>query len=244
MVVSFRAAPDPAAPRGPRWRVGLGAVVVLVLALLAVTVAVSAVAGGGGAGETAITSPPGPVASGTAVPGSSVAPGAAGGAAGAGSAGPVFVHVHGQVARPGLYELPAGSRVVDVVAAAGGFTPEAEQAAVNLARPVVDGEQLGVPAVGEIAPGASGAGGALGASGTGGAPGTSGGAGAGPGGLVDLNRADDATLQSLPGVGPATAAAILEWRAANGSFRSVDDLLGVPGIGEKTLEKLRALVTV
>jgi competence protein ComEA len=242
MVVSFRAAPDPAAPRGPRWRVGLGAVVVLVLALLAVTVAVSAVAGGGGAGETAITSPPGPVASGTAGPGASAAPGAAGGAAGAGPAGPVFVHVHGQVARPGLYELPAGSRVVDVVAAAGGFTPEAEQAAVNLARPVVDGEQLGVPAVGEIAPGASGAGGALGGAGAGVAPGTS--AGAGSGGLVDLNRADDATLQTLPGVGPATAAAILEWRAANGSFRSVDDLLGVPGIGEKTLEKLRALVTV
>lgn len=233
MVVSFRAAPDPAAPRGPRWRVGLGAVVVLVLALLAVTVAVSAVAGGGGAGETAITSPPGPVASGTAGPGAPAAPGAGGGATGAGAAGPVFVHVYGQIARPGLYELPAGSRVVDVVAAAGGFTPEAEQAAVNLARPVVDGEQLAVPAVGEIASGASG---------DGGAPGTP--SGAGSGGLVDLNRADDSTLQTLPGVGPATAAAILEWRAANGSFRSVDDLLGVPGIGEKTLEKLRALVTV
>ena len=152
------------------------------------------------------------------------------------------MHVYGQIARPGLYELPAGSRVVDVVAAAGGFTPEAEQAAVNLARPVVDGEQLAVPAVGEIASGASGDGGAPGTPSAGGAPGTP--SGAGSGGLVDLNRADYSTLQTLPGVGPATAAAILEWRAANGSFRSVDDLLGVPGIGEKTLEKLRALVTV
>ncbi|MCJ0702549.1 ComEA family DNA-binding protein, partial [Frigoribacterium faeni] len=71
-----------------------------------------------------------------------------------------------------------------------------------------------------------------------------GGGGAGGAAAVDLNLADDAALQTLPGVGPATAAAILDWREQNGAFRSVDDLLGVPGIGEKTLEKLRPQVTV
>jgi len=237
MVVSFRSAPDPAQPPGPRWRVGLGAAVVVVLVLLAVTVAVSAVAARGGAGETAVTAAPAPVggegdlASG---PGSSasVAPG---------TPRSVFVHVHGHVQRPGLYELPAGARVVDVVAAAGGLTETADEAGVNLARPLVDGEQLRVPAPGDPAAPSNGAGG-------GGGAGAGPGAAAGPGGAavgpVDLNRADEAALQSLPGVGPATSSAILEWREQNGAFRSVDDLLEVSGIGEKTVEKLRPLVTV
>lgn len=239
MVVSFRSAPDPAQPPGPRWRVGLGAAVVVVLVLLAVTVAVSAVAARGGAGETTVTAAPAPVggegdlASG---PGSSasVAPGAP---------GSVFVHVHGHVQRPGLYELPAGARVVDVVAAAGGLTETADEAGVNLARPLVDGEQLRVPAPGDPAAPSNGAGG-----GGGGGAGAGPGAAAGPSGAavgpVDLNRADEAALQSLPGVGPATSSAILEWREQNGAFRSVDDLLEVSGIGEKTVEKLRPLVTV
>jgi competence protein ComEA len=231
MVVDFRSAPDPAAPRGPRWRVGAGAVVVLVLAVLAITVLVSATATRGGAGETAITSPPSS-GQGSAAP--SGPPGSPG--------PPVFVHVHGRVAQPGLYELAAGARVVDVVAAAGGFTEDADQGAVNLARPLVDGEQLLVPAVGEVPAGGSGAGGTGAGAGAGsGAAGAGGGTG---GGLVDLNSADATALETLPGVGPATSAAVLEWRRQNGSFRSVDDLLEVPGIGEKTLESLRPLVTV
>ena len=238
MVVDFRSAPDPAAPRGPRWRLGVGAVVVLVLAVLAVTVAVSATATRGGAGETAITSRP------TPADGSPGAAGPSGEPAATGS--PVFVHVHGRVALPGLYELPPGARVVDVVAAAGGFADDAEQGAVNLARPLVDGEQLYVPAVGDAADGPGGGAGAAAAGGTGAGAGSAVGGGAsGPGAaLVDLNSADAAALETLPGVGPATSAAILEWRRQNGAFRSVDDLLGVSGIGEKTLATLSPLVTV
>lgn len=235
MVVDFRSAPDPAAPRGPRWRLGVGAVVVLVLAVLAVTVAISAAATRGGAGETAITSRPTPADAPSGAADSSGAPGAPG--------SPVFVHVHGRVALPGLYELASGARVVDVVAAAGGFADDAEQGAVNLARPLVDGEQLYVPAVGEAA--AAGPGSGAGAGAGAGAGSAVGGGASGPGAaLVDLNSADAAALETLPGVGPATSAAILEWRRQNGAFRSVDDLLGVSGIGEKTLAKLSPLVTV
>ncbi|MBD8659328.1 helix-hairpin-helix domain-containing protein [Frigoribacterium sp. CFBP 8754] len=249
MVVTFRSAPDPARPGGPRWRLGLGAAVVVLLVLAVGSVVATAVAtgggAGGGAGETAITTASSPGGSFDDEAGTA----ATGAGAGSGTAGSVFVHVHGHVARPGLYEVPAGARVVDVVAAAGGFAEGADEAGVNLARPVVDGEQLRVPGVGEVVDG-SGAGGAVGggasgggggAAGGGGASGAGGGAG---GGLVDLNRADATALQALPGVGPATSAAIVEWREGSGGFRSVDDLLEVPGIGEKTLESLRPLVTV
>lgn len=231
MTVSFRTAVDPSEPGGPRWRVGLGAVVVLLLVVLAVSVGVSAFATRGGAGDDLVT----------VEPGTGAGPSSGPGTAPPGGASVVFVHVHGQVASPGLFELPEGSRVVDVVAAAGGFTADADQAAVNLARVLVDGEQLRVPAVGEVVDGASADGGPGGGAGSGGggAAGT-----AGVDGVVDLNLADDAALQTLPGVGPATAAAILAWRDENGRFRSVDDLLGVPGIGPKTLEKLRDRVRV
>ena len=233
MTVTFLRADDPARPRGPRWRVAAGAVVVLLLVLAAVAVAVTAFSAGGGATEVVGAADPSP-ASGDP---SGVATGAAGSAA-APASGPVFVHVLGQVVAPGLYEVPAGSRLVDVVAAAGGFTPEADQGGVNLARTVTDGEQVRVPAVGEAPPAAP-------APGTGGvAAGGGGAAAAGPaaGSVVHLGAATAAELETLPGVGPATSAAILTWRDEHGGFRSVDDLLEVPGIGEKTLEKLRPLV--
>jgi len=234
MTVSFRTAVDPSEPGGPRWRVGLGAVVVLLFVVLAVSVAVSAFATRGGAADELVTVEPSTGAEAGA--GSDTAP--------PGGASVVFVHVHGRVAAPGLYELPQGARVVDVVAAAGGFTAEADQAAVNLARVLVDGEQLRVPAVGETVDDAvAGGGGATAGGPAAGGP-VPGGAAAVGGGAVDLNLADDAALQTLPGVGPATAAAILSWRDENGRFRSVDDLLGVPGIGPKTLEKLRDRVRV
>ncbi|MHB1163831.1 MAG: ComEA family DNA-binding protein [Candidatus Nanopelagicales bacterium] len=135
----------------------------------------------------------------------------------------VVVHVAGLVARPGLVRLPAGSRVADAVAAAGGVTKSRAADSVNLARVLVDGEQvlvtLGAPA-----------GGAGGSAVPAAAP------------LVDLNRSDQAALESLPGVGPVLAARILAWRAANGSFRSIDELGEVAGIGQATLARLRPLV--
>lgn len=230
MTVTFTRADDPARPRGPRWRVAAGAVVVLLLVLAAVAVAVTAASSRSGASEVVSTDP-------SALPLDEGPSGGASGPAGqaASASGAVFVHVLGQVVVPGLYEVPAGSRLVDVVAAAGGFTPEADQGGVNLARTVTDGEQVRVPAVGEGAPDAGAGGAAGGAAGA-----AAGGAASDP--LVHLGTATAAELEALPGVGPATSAAILGWRDEHGGFRSVDDLLEVPGIGEKTLEKLRPLV--
>lgn len=137
--------------------------------------------------------------------------------------GTLFVHILGAVERPGLYELREGDRAIDAVAAAGGFLDSADQAQLNLARLVVDGEQIVVPALGETPVAA---------------PGTT------LSGLVNLNTADAATLETLPRVGPAMAARIIEWRETNGRFTTVDDLLGITGIGDKTFEGLKGLVTV
>lgn len=137
--------------------------------------------------------------------------------------GEIYVHVLGAVERPGLYVLRADSRVVDALAAAGGSTHAADLAGVNLARRVEDGEQILVPVVGAVAdPSAPPSG----------------------DGTVDLNTADQAALEELPGIGPALAERIVAWREDNGRFRTVDDLLAVPGIGEKVLEGLRDGVRV
>lgn len=143
----------------------------------------------------------------------------------------LVVHVAGEVADPGVHELPAGSRVVDAIEAAGGLTAEADGARINLAAPVSDGERVYVPKVGEVAPPV-----VVGSAGGGGS-----GASAGP---VNLNSADEAALDALPGVGPATAAAIIDHRRQIGRYTSVDQLLDVRGIGEAKLEQLRPLVTV
>jgi competence protein ComEA len=142
--------------------------------------------------------------------------------------GPVVVHVAGAVVRPGVQRLPAGSRVIDAVDAAGGLLPEADAGRVNLAAELVDGTQVYVPAVGEVPPTAAAAD-ATGADG---------------GGLVDLNIADLDALDALPGIGPATATAIIEHRERNGPFASVEGLLEVNGIGEAKLAQLRDLVRV
>lgn len=144
------------------------------------------------------------------------------------SDGRIFVHVSGAVVEPGLYQLASGARLFDAVAAAGGMADDADPAAVNLARTVEDGEQIHVPAVGEAPPTAGPSGGVSGAA----------------GGKIDLNTADLAALDGLPRIGPAIAQRIIDWRDANGRFTSVEDLLGVPGIGEKMLAALRDLVTV
>ena len=138
----------------------------------------------------------------------------------------VYVHVFGAVSRPGLYRLDDGARVVDVIASAGGLAPDADESAVNLARRVSDGEQLRVPVIGEaLATGET-------------APGVA------SDGRVNLNTADVSALDTLPRVGPAIAERIIQWREDNGPFTSVDDLLSVPGIGDKMLASLRDLVTV
>jgi len=156
----------------------------------------------------------------------------------------VVVDVVGKVRTPGLVTLPAGSRVADAVAAAGGATEEAELSAVNLARPLVDGEQLRIPAPGEVVAPAPGADVGAGAGATGGAASGTAATGTGAGMLVNLNTADAVTLETLPGVGPALAGRIVEWREQNGAFASVDELDEVSGIGPAMLAKVRDLVTV
>lgn len=149
--------------------------------------------------------------------------------------GSVVVDVAGDVRRPGVRELPAGSRVVDAIEAAGGARPGVDLSGLNLARVLVDGEQV---LVGAAAPG--------GAAGPG-APGAPGAAGAAPGAptaLVDLNTAGQATLEALPEIGPVTAQAILAWRQEHGGFTAVQELLEVDGIGPATLETVAPLVTV
>ena len=178
--------------------------------------------------------------------------GAAGTAEAAGTAGTaevggiasVRVHVVGKVRSPGVVSLPAGSRVEDAIEAVGGATSKAALAALNLARVVVDGEQIVVTKDAAKA----GTGGA--AAGT--APGNpdhEAGAGTGDASSsgsapLDLNAADAGALEQLPRIGPALARRIVEWREANGRFANVDQLLQVPGIGAKTLEGLRDGVRV
>lgn len=163
----------------------------------------------------------------------------------------VTVHIVGEVERPGVVTLPAGSRVDDALDEAGGATSGADLTGVNLARPLVDGEQVVVPAPGERVVGAPGAGtgaapGGAGAAGAGGAAAGAGGAGAGGAAaeLVDLNTADLATLETLPGVGPVLAQRILDWRAAHGQFTAVGELGEVSGIGDKIYAQLSPKVTV
>jgi len=145
------------------------------------------------------------------------------------------VHAAGQVANPGVYTVPAGARVADVLTAAGGPLADADLAQLNLAAKVADGERVWVPKQGETPPPPAAAGPAAGTD-AGGAK-----AGAAP---LDLNTATAEQLEELPGIGPATARAILTWRTRNGRFRTVADLLEVPGIGPAKLEAVRPLVRV
>ena len=146
----------------------------------------------------------------------------------------LVVAVAGKVRRPGLVRVPAGSRVADALEAAGGVLPGVDLAGVNLARKVGDGEQVavGVPP----APDAAGAPAAAGAAAAGAG---AAGAAAAP---LDLNTATVEQLDALPGVGPVTAQRIVDWRARNGRFATVDQLREVEGIGERRLGQLRELV--
>lgn len=240
----------------PPWAAVAGAALIVIVAVAAVLftafradsgdepVATRAIPAASGAPVTAFTSPPAetgarvidPSAAGNPVtpapgPATTVAP-----AAPATPAAPdVVVHVVGEVRHAGVVSVPAGSRVQDVIKKAGGTTKKAVLSGLNLARPVVDGEQILVPDS-EDAPVPVNA-----------APpptGAAGGGSAAPSAPIDLNTADQATLEQLDGVGPVLAQRIIEWRTAHGRFTSVDELGEVKGVGDATLEKLRPRVRV
>ena len=139
------------------------------------------------------------------------------------------VDVAGKVRSPGIAVLPPGSRVVDALEAAGGARRGVDLTSLNLARPLVDGEQI---LVGVTAP--------AGVPATVGDPGSATTAGA----LVNLNTADPPTLETLPGVGPVTAGAIISWRDQHGGFSAVEELLEVDGIGDATLAQIAPHVTI
>ncbi len=233
-------------------------------------------------------SPPGPAAAPAAAPAAGQSAGPAGsdppasGGVAADAVGLVVVHVTGSVGSPGVVEVPAGARLVDVVAAAGGTRGDAAVDVLNLAQVAVDGQRLHVPTTTEVAELADGAGadgaGADGAEvgigpataqldpGTGLPPGPASGAagsaqaeiapgddgpsgdgvasGGAAGGVIDLNVADEPTLEQLPGVGPVLAGRIVAWREEHGGFVDVGQLREVSGIGEVTFQDLAPLVTV
>lgn len=153
------------------------------------------------------------------------------------------VHVVGEVANPGLYEVDAGSRVQAAIDAAGGFTNDANQGSVNLAREIVDGEQIVVASKNASASGVAGVGSAGSATAASSGTSTSGGSGA-SGGLVNINNADIAGLSSLSGIGEATAKKIIADREKNGPFKTTKDITRVSGIGDKKYEAIKDSITV
>lgn len=141
----------------------------------------------------------------------------------------IYVHVVGEVIAPGIYELDSGSRIVDLIFAAGGFGENADQSSVNLAREVADGEQVVVFKVGDVTNSIQGS--------------------ARPGlpigePQISLNRGTQAELEQLPGVGPALAGRMIDWRTANGGFKKKEDLLNISGIGEKLFSAIKNEVTL
>ncbi|HLW18480.1 MAG TPA: helix-hairpin-helix domain-containing protein [Actinomycetota bacterium] len=164
----------------------------------------------------AAVAPPSGAVSASASPGTSAAP-----------ANTIVVDVVGAVRKPGVYDFAQGARVIDAVRAAGGFLPDAEPQAINLARPLVDGEQVVVPRKGETPAGAAG-----------------GGSAQQPGGKVNINSATESDFENLPGIGPVLAQKIVDYRDQHGPFRSIQDLMKVTGIGQKKFDSLSAYVTV
>ena len=134
----------------------------------------------------------------------------------------IYVHVAGSVKAPGIYQLDSGTRVYDAVLAAGGFTDKANQSSVNMARALTDGEQLLISSESSSVTFE----GALTSS------------------LISLNQASSSQLEDLPGVGPALAGRIVDWRTANGGFKAKEDLLNVAGIGDKLFASFKDLVTL
>lgn len=211
---------DASARAAPRTRLLVGGAVVLVVAAIAAAVIAGLSGAGGRAQEVAHGELPADLRASSAPPTSATA----------GGVDDLFVHVVGAVAAPGLYQLAPGARVADAVAAAGGLSADADAATVNLARKLLDGEQLYVAKVGESVP-----------------PTTTGGTGSGSAsgaGPIDLNAATVEQLDTLPRIGPAMAQRIIDWRTAHGGFASVDQLKDVAGIGDATFAGLVDLVRV
>ncbi|WP_309136808.1 ComEA family DNA-binding protein [Streptomyces sp. CG 926] len=175
---------------------------------------------------------PGALPAAATAPAAAPVPGAAVGAGGV--AARIVVDVSGKVRDPGVRRLPAGSRVEDALAAAGGVRPGTDTTGLNRARVLVDGEQVVVGAPAQPPP-AGAAGGSIPG------PGSGSGVGSGPGPL-SLGTATVAQLDGLPGVGPVLAQHIVDFRTARGGFRSVEELRQVDGIGERRFADLRSLV--
>ncbi|RKO61011.1 helix-hairpin-helix domain-containing protein [Caldibacillus debilis] len=144
------------------------------------------------------------------------------------------VDVKGAVKKPGVYTASRSDRVLDLIERAGGFAEDADREKINLAQKVADEMVIYVPKIGEEMPDFSG-----GTAGTGANGGEGGGAE-----KVNINTADESLLQTLPGIGPAKAKAIIEYREENGPFRSAEDIKNVSGIGEKTFEKIAGHISV
>jgi competence protein ComEA len=137
---------------------------------------------------------------------------------------PLVVHVSGAVQKPGLYQLPTGSRVQDAIQAAGGLLPEADEQALNLAALLKDGQRVLAPTHAQVQATTASQ--------------------LAPGAPLDINSASQEALESLPGIGPVLAQRIISYREANGPFATVEDLQKVDGVGADTFEKLKELVTV
>ncbi|MGB2758277.1 MAG: helix-hairpin-helix domain-containing protein [Acidimicrobiia bacterium] len=155
----------------------------------------------------------------------------------------VIVHIAGAVVTPGVRTVPGTARVADAIAAAGGARPDADLDRINLAAAVEDGTRIFIPVIGQPIPAVVAATG--GSASAAGGSGTTGGTGSTSGGaLINLNTATQAELETLPGVGPSLAKAILDQRASNGGFTSIDQLRSVRGIGDKRYGDLADKVTV
>ena len=146
------------------------------------------------------------------------------------------VDVDGAVVSPGVYRLKDGARVAQAIDAAGGLAPEADVTGFNRASKVTDGQKIHVPTVGEQQASIAEAGVDGGASASLGVSGAT--------GLVNINTASAAELQTLSGIGPSMAQSIIDERTKNGAFASVDDLMRVSGIGEKKLAKIKDCICV
>ncbi len=213
----------------------VGVVALLVVALAAGFVWYRLGAGDGGESSTTRRSPitTAPTSAAPAADSTAGSSGTTAGSSGVTKKGErATVHVAGAVAKPGVYDLAAGARVIDAIEAAGGGAPDADLNRLNLAAKVADGQRVLVQRVGEAAPAGSAS------------PGASGSGGADPSGLVSLNSATQVELEALPGIGPTLAQAIITERERRGGFRSVNELRDVRGIGEKRFADLKDKVTI
>ncbi|GAB2820307.1 hypothetical protein GCM10027022_08170 [Alpinimonas psychrophila] len=227
-----------------RWRIAVGASLVLGAVAIVITIVVSSIATLGA--ESGV---PGDLlmSASTPMPGTTEAT-ASSGESGT-SGGEIFVHVVGAVQVPGLYAVRVDARVVDAVMAAGGLATTADPCAINLAHSIEDGQQIVVPATADGAAGnealcSAAGGGRADSTNPNSASNTQAGASGAGGAQVSLGTAGVAELDTLPGIGPALAQRIIDWRDATGGFTSIEQLSEVSGIGDKVMANIRDLVTL